>query len=228
MEILNKIQKDLKVPKTQKNAFGGYNYRTCGDILEAVKPLLNGAVLTLTDEIIYIASTPTQQFQSPLAKDKQYDVDGSRFYVKATATIKLGTESQSVSAFAREPLNKKGMDESQITGTASSYARKYALSGLFCIDDSVLDPDNDKPLKDEPKIKDITPTEQRAIDDIYNKILDTASEQGLSPDKNSIKAYSYAKTKLYPETKEQVDKFIAHLLTGKNLMQVCKPLKKTT
>jgi len=227
MEVLSKIQKDLKVPKTQKNAFGGYNYRTCGDILEAVKPLLNGAVLTLTDEIIYIASTPTQQFQSPMAKDKQYDVDGSRFYVKATATIKAGNESQSVSAFAREPLNKKGMDESQITGTASSYARKYALSGLFCIDDSVLDPDHDKDKdKDNPDISTPTQEEQDAIDDICAKITDTASEKGLSPDGNAVRAYYYSKKKLYPRTKEDVATFVKHILGGNNLIQVCRPTKK--
>lgn len=115
MEKLAKIQKELKAPKGQLNKFGGYNYRSCEDILEAVKPLLDGAILTLQDEIINI---------------------GNRFYVKATAIFTDGTYTHSVTAMAREPETKKGMDESQITGMASSYARKYALNGLFCIDDT--------------------------------------------------------------------------------------------
>ena len=114
---LNKIQGELNAPKNQRNNFGGYNYRSCEDILEAVKPLLKetGLVLTITDDMVDV---------------------GGRIYVKATATITDGEHSQSNSAFAREAEAKKGMDEAQITGSASSYARKYALNGLFCIDDN--------------------------------------------------------------------------------------------
>lgn len=115
MSKLSEIQAKLKAPKNQFNKFGGYKYRSCEDILEAVKPLLNGATITIEDEIILI---------------------GDRYYVKATATFRDGEEIQKVSAFAREPLNKKGMDESQITGAASSYSRKYALNGLLLIDDN--------------------------------------------------------------------------------------------
>lgn len=115
MDILNKIQKELKAPKGQKNTFGNYNYRSCEDILEAVKPLLGHAVLTLNDEVVMI---------------------GDRFYIKATATLSDGTKSVFASAYAREAVEKKGMDVAQITGAASSYARKYALNGLFCIDDT--------------------------------------------------------------------------------------------
>ena len=115
MKTLNKIQKELKAPKGQKNTFGNYNYRSCEDILEAVKPLLGDAVLTICDDIVQV---------------------GDRFYVKATATITEDEKSISVSAFARESLDKKGMDSAQITGATSSYARKYALNGLFCIDDT--------------------------------------------------------------------------------------------
>lgn len=115
MEKLAKIQKELKAPKGQMNKFGGYRYRSCEDILEAVKPLLDGAILTLQDDIIYI---------------------GDRFYVKATAKFTDGDYTQTTTAYAREPLDKKGADASQITGMASSYARKYALNGLFCIDDT--------------------------------------------------------------------------------------------
>lgn len=118
MKELVEIQGRLKAPKNQMNKFGGYRYRSCEDILEAVKPLLKekNCQLVLADEIV-----PA----------------GSRFYVKATATLSSASgESVSVSAFAREAENKKGMDEAQITGTASSYARKYALNGLFLIDDA--------------------------------------------------------------------------------------------
>jgi hypothetical protein len=115
MKTLNKIQQELKAPKNQRNNFGNYNYRNCEDILEAVKPFLGKSILTISDEIVLI---------------------GERFYVKATATLTEDKEMVSVSAFARESLEKKGMDSSQITGSCSSYARKYALNGLFCIDDS--------------------------------------------------------------------------------------------
>ena len=113
---LSRIQKELKAPKNQRNAFGGYNYRSCEDILEAVKPLLNDCSLTVSDEIVAI---------------------GDRFYVKATARLSLSAEDyvQNI-AFAREPLAKKGMDEAQVTGATSSYARKYALNGLLAIDDT--------------------------------------------------------------------------------------------
>lgn len=116
--ILQEIQSKLKAPKGQRNTFGGYNYRSCEDILEALKPILAeyGAAVLLSDEIVQM---------------------GTRWYVKATATLKAeGEESISVTAFAREAENRKGMDESQITGSASSYARKYALNGLFGIDDT--------------------------------------------------------------------------------------------
>lgn len=115
--ILQQIQAKLKSPKLQRNTFGGYNYRSCEDILEALKPVLAeyGAAVLLSDEIVQM---------------------GTRWYVKATATLKTEKESISVTAFAREAENRKGMDESQITGSASSYARKYALNGLFGIDDT--------------------------------------------------------------------------------------------
>lgn len=114
-----KIQKELKAPKNQFNEFGGYAYRSAEDILEALTDLLQGLVITINDEVVQI---------------------GDRYYVKATATITDGEKSLSTSAFAREPADRKGMDESQITGATSSYARKYALNGLLKIDDG-KDPD---------------------------------------------------------------------------------------
>lgn len=115
---LLQIQAELKVPKNQRNNFGNYNYRSCEDILTAVKPLLSkyGDDLYLDDELVLI---------------------GDRFYIKATAKFKSKDgEVTEAHGFAREANSKKGMDESQITGTASSYARKYALNGLFLIDDA--------------------------------------------------------------------------------------------
>jgi hypothetical protein len=137
MELLNKIQRELKVPKSQFNAFAKYNYRNCEDILEAVKPFLTDAILTLGDEMVEV---------------------GGRCYVKATATLtewvredkgKYVPLSVSTTAYAREALDKKGMDEAQITGAASSYARKYALNGLFCIDDT-KDADNEDNTAKKP------------------------------------------------------------------------------
>lgn len=115
-EQLAIIQSVLKAPKGQTNDFGKYKYRSCEDILEAVKPLLDGLVLTISDEMVQL---------------------GERYYVKATAKL-ASDEGHYItnSAFARESLDKKGMDDSQITGATSSYARKYALNGLFAIDDT--------------------------------------------------------------------------------------------
>lgn len=124
IDKLLKIQIELKAPKNQYNSFGEYRYRSCEDILEAVKPLLKetNSVLLLSDEITEV---------------------GERIYVKATATLKDEKDSISVSAFAREVEEKKKLDGSQLTGVASSYARKYALNGLFCIDDT-KDADTDE------------------------------------------------------------------------------------
>ena len=121
--LLN-AQSELKAPKGQYNNFGKYKYRSAEDILEAVKPInaKHGVLLTITDEPVLV---------------------GDWHYIKATATITDGTESTVVTAYARESLNKKGMDDSQITGTASSYARKYALNGLYLIDDT-KDADTDE------------------------------------------------------------------------------------
>lgn len=115
MKLLNKIQLELKAPKGQYNSFGKYYYRNCEDILEAVKPLLGEGTLILEDEVVNI---------------------GNHNYVKATAYLKEGEEVVSASAYAREAVDQKGMNDSQITGSTSSYARKYALNGLFCIDDT--------------------------------------------------------------------------------------------
>lgn len=117
MKELIEIQHELKAPKGQRNNFGNYNYRSCEDILEAVKPLLEakGCVLTLSDEVINV---------------------GDKNYVKATAAFYYTDGNIQTTALAREALQQKGMSDPQITGSASSYARKYALNGLFAIDDT--------------------------------------------------------------------------------------------
>lgn len=116
-ESLGYIQQNLNCPKNLTNKFGGYKYRNAEAILEAVKPLLKetGLFLLISDDIIEISG---------------------RFYVRATVTISNGLENISTTALAREEETKRGMDGSQITGASSSYARKYALNGLFCIDDT--------------------------------------------------------------------------------------------
>lgn len=130
VSTLTDIQNELKAPKNKYNSFGKYSYRSCEDILEAVKPLLkkHNASLTIRDDIVEV---------------------GGRVYVKAIAQLHIFDDAGMISggaevtAFAREPEEKKGMDTSQITGTASSYARKYALNGLFLIDDT-KDADTDE------------------------------------------------------------------------------------
>ena len=115
IKALAVIQQKLKAPKGQYNKFGKYAYRNCEDILEALKPHLGQLSLTLTDDIQMV---------------------GDRIYVKSTVTLSDGSQSAEATGWAREALTKKGMDESQITGAASSYARKYALNGLFLTDDN--------------------------------------------------------------------------------------------
>lgn len=156
-EKLLNIQSELKAPKSQYNKFGNFNYRSCEDILEAVKPLLvkYKVTMTITDEMVAI---------------------GDRIYVKATVKI-FDTENEITnSAYAREEESKKGMDGSQVTGASSSYARKYALNGLFLIDDN-KDSDTTNGLE-PPKEK----KEKIATPEQIKEILD------LTPDENTRKA----------------------------------------
>lgn len=153
MEFIEKIvaiQSELKAPKGQYNSFGKYNYRSCEDILEGVKPLLakHGLVLTIRDGIELI---------------------GDRFYVKATATITDGKEQLSTDAYARESADKKGMDASQVTGATSSYARKYALNGLLAIDDT----------KDADTMDNSKKPQQQTQETVYNwQTLKARATQG--------------------------------------------------
>lgn len=130
---LFEIQQRLKAPKEQRNTFGKYNYRSCEDILEAVKPILKDLKCTLVmwDDVVLI---------------------GDRYYVKATVRLRGEATDEIVTAWARESDTKSGMDSSQITGATSSYARKYALNGLFCIDDT-KDADTDEYVNQTSKTK---------------------------------------------------------------------------
>lgn len=157
MSLLSDIQQKLKAPKSNTNSFGGYKYRSCEDILEAVKPLLGDSTLIISDEITEV---------------------GGRVYVKATATLYECQHSSEfkgnvpgvkweATAWAREAETKKGMDEAQITGSASSYARKYALNGLFLIDDT-KDADTMDNKEGKPENKANWKIQDRMINEINN------------------------------------------------------------
>lgn len=152
IEKLIYVQTNLKAPKGQFNSFGKYKYRSAEDILNAVKPLNaeQGLLLTLSDEPLLI---------------------GDWHYIKATATITDGETEKSYTAYARESFTKKGMDDSQITGTASSYARKYALNGLYLIDDT-KDADTDEFKKQENNVKKINKKQLEQLEMNFNKIAE--------------------------------------------------------
>lgn len=188
IEKLSRIQAELKAPKSQRNNFGNYNYRSCEDILEAVKPLLarEGLVLTITDSI---------------------EMVGNRYYVKATATVTDGEKSISTTAYAREADGRKGMDESQVTGSSSSYSRKYALNGLFCIDDT-KDADTMDNTEKPKKAK-----EKANIADALKKIAERAKKQGLSTDDmREIMKRQYGKETSKELTESEIADLAEHLI----------------
>lgn len=182
MKKLNEIQQALKAPKGQKNTFGNYNYRSCEDILEAVKPLLGEATLALTDEIVML---------------------GDRFYVKATAILNHDKEEFRVSAFARESLDKKGMDSAQITGAASSYARKYALNGLFCIDDT-KDADTQDNAKVEPTVQVAPKIAPKAQIDPFKAAQKAISETSTPEEMSKLAEKINASAKFTEEQKAEL------------------------
>lgn len=181
------IQQSLNAPKGQYNKFGGYAYRSAEDILEAVKPLLQNVTLMVSDEIVLI---------------------GDRYYVKATATLSDGEDSISATAFAREEKEQKGMTAGQLTGATSSYARKYALNGLFCIDDA-KDPDTDayakqtgqqpRQQKNQPKQQPQQPKAPPNPDEVLARFCDAAAK---APDANKLREMFGKCWKLLPEGSE--------------------------
>lgn len=196
---LSRIQKELNAPKSQYNNFGKYSYRSCEDILQAVKPLLSDGAIVVSDDIKVI---------------------GDRIYVEATATFYYGDQSLSNKALAREPLNKKGMDEAQITGATSSYARKYALNGLLLIDDNkdadTMDNSNegDKPHPSSAKAK-----EQKKLKAAAHPVV--SAIQGYLVDESQ---YDFAREAHQEITDEQEKKEIWSLLTTKE-KEIIRSLK---
>ncbi len=181
--ILTLIQTELHVPKSDYNRFGKYNYRKAETILEAVKPLLKkyNAKILLTDSIEFI---------------------GERYYLKVVASFSCGEEQESVTAYARESETKKGMDDAQITGSASSYARKYALQGLLLIDDG-KDPDNQEDDVEftekhtRPQTRGKTPVNPQTIKDPF-KAAQMLFKEGFEWSSDEVKVYHK-----YPEFRQE-------------------------
>lgn len=196
-EKLKKIQAELKAPKNQYNSFGKYNYRSCEDILEGLKPLLvkNQATLTISDEIVLI---------------------GDRYYVKATAKLIDIEKGESIesSAFAREDETKKGMDLAQVTGSTSSYARKYALNGLFAIDDT-KDSDATNTHEDKPN-NESKPTATKGISEAQIKrLFAIAKKHNIDAEgvKKGVMKY-YNKMNVADLTKQEYDELISRIEKG--------------
>ena len=171
MKRLIEIQQELKAPKNQRNTYGGYNFRSCEDILEAVKPLLakHKLALIINDEVTSIDGGFDLKEQTE--KKAKHIVTSNRVYIKATATLydEEGKQIAQTTALAREEETKTGMDASQLTGATSSYARKYALNGLFAIDDNKDSDCTNKHNKDLPQNNDTDIIEGlKATDTIKN------------------------------------------------------------
>lgn len=189
-DVLHIIQKTLKAPKGQYNSFGKYNYRSCEDIVEAVKELLpEGYSLLLSDEMVAI---------------------GNRVYVKAEARLRNAEESVLVYGWARESETRKGMDDAQITGATSSYARKYALNGLFAIDDTKdSDTDEFKSQQDKPvKTKQVAPvavekpTTPEGMRDWFIKKLATIQDEAALIEFQNNQKIKDARDKLFNLSQE--------------------------
>ena len=147
---LSEIQQNLKAPKGQRNNFGKYDFRSCEDILKAVKPFLGDLSLTLSDELVFSGMLEDEIVAAGVTVKTQ------RVYIKATATLSSGTDTITATAYAREASVKKGMDSSQLTGSTSSYARKYCLAGLFSIDSEADSDATNKYDEDKTVVIDMT------------------------------------------------------------------------
>lgn len=147
---LSEIQQNLKAPKGQRNNFGKYDFRSCEDILKAVKPFLGDLSLTLSDELVFSGMLEDEIVAAGVTVKTQ------RVYIKATATLSSGTDTITATAYAREASVKKGMDSSQLTGSTSSYARKYCLAGLFSIDSEADSDTTNKHDEDKTVVIDMT------------------------------------------------------------------------
>ena len=187
------VQSKLKAPKNQYNSFGKYSYRSCEDILEGLKPLLNEveAIITLNDEVVNI---------------------GERFYIKAIATfIDIATgEKVEVSALAREDETKKGMDLAQVTGSVSSYARKYALNGLFAIDDTKDSDSTNKHDKDKGNVTNLNSenkwTNPKLTESQIKRLYAIAYKKGIAADKVKEQVLKKFNKEVKDLTKNEYDK----------------------
>jgi len=208
-EKLLYIQQNLKVAKSQYNKFGRYYYRSCEDILEGIKPLLGNASLIITDQIIQV---------------------GDRYYVRATVTLSNDESVNSIQvvAYAREELEKKGMDGSQITGAASSYARKYALNGLFLIDDAK---DADAQRKDDKGTDDTSKTYvgeegKKELEREYTEEKKAPQGEGVAPQGEGVspdgEGGKKSKTKTYLTFEQLTEK----MATAKNVFELNARAKK--
>ena len=181
-ERLAKIQAELNVPKDHHNSFGSYNYRTCEDIVEAAKPICieNGCVLILSDKMIEVCGMP---------------------YVEATVSLRYGDQIIEAFSAARETIEKKKFDSSQLTGSASSYARKYALNGLFAIDDT-KDADTMKPEKEEKKVtKEVKKDNDMTIELLVSNLPSCKTTESLEKYMADNKKFVNS---LFPKEKEEV------------------------
>jgi hypothetical protein len=218
-EKLATIQRELHAPKGQTNKFGGYQYRSCEDILQAVKPLLGDCALTITDELVFSGMLEDEIIG---AGDKAMKVQTQRVYIKAVVTLSDGKDSITTSAMAREASIKKGMDASQVSGAASSYARKYALNGLFAIDDNkdadtdqhrrTVDAGHDMSLEglasspvEEPKKRIDKALMQKSLSALVTA-YDTEDDAGLY--------------EIWAELAEHEKEFVWHQLNGKQKTQI--------
>lgn len=191
-QIVQKVQEELKAPKNQFNAFGKYKYRSLEDILEAVKPLLAryGMCITITDEIVQL---------------------GDRYYVKATARLSDDKDSMTCKGYAREPLVQKGMNESQITGSASSYARKYAINGLLAIDDAKDVDSTNKNGASKPKEK-------------QDEIVEQAFFEFTTQNKGSLaEGFAFSKEKFTEEIIKHFKKLPSRKDSIKKIVATVKP-----
>ena len=192
-EKLLAIQTELKAPKAQFNNFGKYKYRNCEDILESLKPILakNKSTITISDDVVSV---------------------GNRIYIRATAKIVDTETGESVetTAYAREEESKKGMDGSQLTGSSSSYARKYSLNGLFAIDDTkdsdYCSPELNKPLKQKTKnelnqlIAEYAEKTDRAVGEIVNEVKSVVKKElNLVSENEAADILLYLKKKVNKE-----------------------------
>lgn len=204
-DSLHRIQKSLKAPKGQYNSFGKYHYRSCEDILEGLKAVLEtGETVTITDKIVMI---------------------GNRFYVEATASFCYGGQCVSSTGYAREPESRKGMDESQVTGSTSSYARKYALNALFLIDDTKdADATNDhgkKEEKQEPKAQTKEEKKAEAIKTYGQETIETyeliAEAINSSKDEKQVDMILKVRASDIEKMPEQVRAWVAKSAYNKRL-----------